>query len=294
MDSQEFGNPFCKKGEKIMPWCPKCKNEYKEGYTICADCGTELIASLEEGPVAIYFGTEEELQEMCNFMRANGIGETQIKYDEKEGTYELLVARKKATEAQKQLRVYLTKIVAPKKIAEMQCMAKEMEAVSKKEEMEEYNGPYQEADKKAEEYKSGADTLLIVGAAGIIALVLLNLGIIPISLTGFTKALITGVMGVMFVIFIITGISSRKSYKALKEQAGTEKDQKAEIQTYLKENIELESFDIDLIDDEPAMEILYFRRIEKMKEMIRSVYPSIDTAFMDYIIEETYPEIFES
>ena len=27
----------------IMPWCPNCDNEYKEGYTVCADCGTELI-----------------------------------------------------------------------------------------------------------------------------------------------------------------------------------------------------------------------------------------------------------
>ncbi len=278
-----------------MPWCPKCKNEYKEGYTVCADCGSQLVESLEEGPVAVYFGAENELEEMCNFMRANGIDETQIVYDKKEGTYELLVERKKAVEAQKQLRVYLSKIAAPKKLAQMQQMAEEMEAAQNQEEdKEEYNGPYQEAVKKAEEYKSGADTLLIVGAAGIIALVLLNLGIIPISLTGFTKALITGVMGVMFVIFLITGITSRKSYNALKAQADTEKDQKSEIQTYLKENIQIEYFDADLIDDEPAMEILYFRRIEKMKEMIRSTYPGIDVAFMDYIIEETYPEIFES
>ena len=277
-----------------MPWCPKCKNEYKEGYTVCADCGSQLVETLEEGPVAIYFGVEEELLEICNFMRANGIAETQVEYDKKEGTYELLVVRKKAKEAQKQLRVYLTKIAAPKKMEEMQRMAQEMEAIQEKKENEEYNGPYQEADKKAEDYKSGADTLIIVGIAGVIALVLLNLGIIPISLTGFSKAMITGVMGVMFVIFIITGISSRKSYKALKEQAGTEKDKKAEIQAYLKENISLDTFDADLIDDEPAMEILYFRRIEKMKEMIRSAYPSIDTAFMDYIIEETYSEIFEA
>ena len=277
-----------------MPWCPKCKNEYKEGYTVCADCGEQLVASLEEGPVAIYFGSEEELQEMCQFMKVNGIAETMIEYDKKEGTYELLVERKKAKEAQKQLRVYLTNIAAPKKMAEMQRIAQEMEPIQDEEETEEYNGPYQEADKKAEDYKSGADTLIIVGVAGIIALVLLNLGIIPISLTGFSKALITGVMGVMFVIFVITGITSRKSYKALKAQAGTEKNQKAEIQTYLKENIEIENFDADLTDDEPAMEILYFRRTEKMKEMIRSAYPSIDVAFMDYLIEETYPEIFES
>ena len=276
-----------------MPWCPKCKNEYKEGYTVCADCGTELVASLEDAPVAIYFGAEEELQEMCQFMCANGISETKIEFDSKEGTYELLVARKKEKEAKKQLHIYLTKIVAPKKMEEMQRMAQDMAASMENEEVEEYNGPYEEADKKAEEYKSGADSLLIVGVAGIIALILLNLGIIPISLTGFTKALITCVMGVMFVVFIMTGITSRKSYKTLMAKADTEKDQKAEIQNYLKETIEINDFDAELNDDEPAMEILYFRRIEKMKEMIRVKYPSIDSAFMDYIIEETYPEIFE-
>lgn len=29
-------------------WCPKCKNEYVEGITICADCGSELVESLTE------------------------------------------------------------------------------------------------------------------------------------------------------------------------------------------------------------------------------------------------------
>lgn len=26
-----------------MPWCPKCKSEYREGFTVCADCGTKLV-----------------------------------------------------------------------------------------------------------------------------------------------------------------------------------------------------------------------------------------------------------
>ena len=274
-----------------MPWCPKCKNEYKDGYTVCADCGTTLVASLDEGPVALYFGTEEELHEMCVFMRVNGIEETEVVFDEKENTYELLVARNKASEAQKQLRVYIAKIAAPKKLAEAEQMASEMEV--QEPEQEYYSGPYQEADKKAEEYKSGADTLLIVGTLGIVALVLLNLGIIPISLTFFTKILVTSVMGVMFVIFLGLGITSRKSYKVLKDQAGNEKDQKTEIQSYLKELIRSENFDGELTEDDPAMEILYFRRTQKMKELITEKYDSLDSAFVDYIIEETYAEIFE-
>jgi hypothetical protein len=31
-----------------MAWCPKCRNEYVEGITICADCGVELVDILPE------------------------------------------------------------------------------------------------------------------------------------------------------------------------------------------------------------------------------------------------------
>ena len=30
-----------------MSWCPKCKCEYREGFTICSDCGCELVEVLE-------------------------------------------------------------------------------------------------------------------------------------------------------------------------------------------------------------------------------------------------------
>lgn len=31
-----------------MPWCPKCKAEYREGIEICNDCKTELVKEREE------------------------------------------------------------------------------------------------------------------------------------------------------------------------------------------------------------------------------------------------------
>ena len=27
-------------------WCPKCKAEYRDGITICADCGCPLVKEL--------------------------------------------------------------------------------------------------------------------------------------------------------------------------------------------------------------------------------------------------------
>lgn len=31
-----------------MPWCPKCKTEYREGFKVCNDCGNELTEKLGE------------------------------------------------------------------------------------------------------------------------------------------------------------------------------------------------------------------------------------------------------
>jgi len=31
-----------------MPWCPKCKTEYQEGFEKCADCGSDLVDELPE------------------------------------------------------------------------------------------------------------------------------------------------------------------------------------------------------------------------------------------------------
>lgn len=44
-----------------MPWCPICKNEYREGISECADCKVPLVESLDnivEDADALLFSTE--------------------------------------------------------------------------------------------------------------------------------------------------------------------------------------------------------------------------------------------
>ncbi|NMB98208.1 MAG: hypothetical protein GYA02_16645 [Clostridiaceae bacterium] len=31
-----------------MPWCPRCRKEYREGFTKCSDCRSELTNQLQE------------------------------------------------------------------------------------------------------------------------------------------------------------------------------------------------------------------------------------------------------
>jgi hypothetical protein len=33
-------------------WCPKCRSEYREGFSECADCGVALVAALPIAPTA--------------------------------------------------------------------------------------------------------------------------------------------------------------------------------------------------------------------------------------------------
>ena len=47
-----------------MPWRPTCKNEYVEGIKVCADCGCELVDSLEEEKTAVIFGDRAQMENL--------------------------------------------------------------------------------------------------------------------------------------------------------------------------------------------------------------------------------------
>ena len=36
-----------------MPWCPHCKEEYRDGFTVCAECGEKLVDELPKQAVQV-------------------------------------------------------------------------------------------------------------------------------------------------------------------------------------------------------------------------------------------------
>ncbi|WP_432664012.1 DUF2007 domain-containing protein [Wukongibacter baidiensis] len=68
-----------------MPWCPKCKAEFREGIEICSDCKTELVDELEEEKID--YDEEVFLISVSGEIEANGI-EALLK------TYDIPVLRK--------------------------------------------------------------------------------------------------------------------------------------------------------------------------------------------------------
>ena len=229
-----------------MPWCPKCETEYREGITVCADCGSQLVEDLT------LEGKEEEKHQTMEEMMQN-MNEEEVKLFLEESKKEAMERRKRLAEGP---------------------------------------GVYVESSKKAQDFKSGGVSLLFVGGVGIILIILVLLGVIPLHMNIFSKYLVLGVMGTLFILFVVMGFLSVKSYRKFEIKASEEDNLTKNLTSWCKENLTKELIDSDL--EEAADELLYFVRTEKMKEIVSEKFMNLDAAFLDSFIDDIYPEIFES
>lgn len=245
-----------------MPWCPKCKSEYREGIKECADCKLPLMDELppeSENP----YSEEAEMKQMQQWVleAAEEFGEEKEEEHAepaKELSMETQIRNARLNAARDSVRVY------------------------------------QDKKSKAEDFKSSGYTLILVGTLGIAALVLLELGVFPFSLRAPGKYITYSVMGAMFLIFIIMGFSSFKSFKKYAKEAETEDDLTNRIKKWALENMTKDSMvrKASLPADMPE-EIKYFKYFEMLKNAIRTEFGEINAAYLESLAEELYGEIFE-
>lgn len=88
-------------------WCPKCKIEYREGITVCADCGTELVEELENLVDICEIKGEEPANEMIEFLQYSGIKKVRKEWMEETESFRLMVDMKDAQKAEKIVHGYL-------------------------------------------------------------------------------------------------------------------------------------------------------------------------------------------
>jgi len=231
-----------------MAWCPNCKNEYVEGIKTCADCGAELVESLDGISEKKPQGVLKEYAEISEEIKA---------LDE----------------------------MSQEELAEAAAAAKERNAWRKQ---------YQDSAQKAEDNKSSAYTLLVIGALGLIAVVLVLSDVIPLyQNAGVTKYFVCGVMGALFVIFLVLGVISMKNFRTLSADAESEKSLMEQMRKWCEENLGAEQIDEGLFGEEDlSEEQKYFVRTDKMKQVIESKFMNLEEAFLDHFIDEYYQEIF--
>jgi len=203
---------------------------------------------------------------------------------------ELSIQNKEEIEINDVSPLELLKNMSPEE-AEALLEESKKEAMERRKQVEEGPGLYVESSKKAQEFKSGAFSLLIVGGLGLVAVLLILFDIIPLQMNIFSKYLILGVMGTLFVLILVMGFLSIKSYKKFEIKATEEDNLTANISAWCKEHLTSDIIDAELEEEEE--ELKYFRRTEKMKEMISDKFMNLDAAFLDSFVDDLYQNIFE-
>lgn len=265
-----------------MAWCPVCKNEYREGIKVCSECGVELVEELNVSKkVPVVFGEKEQIEAYQNFLLSNQLADVSIEYDENEGVYELFVLERDLEKAKRMILVYQR---------EIQVLAEENngleDEISDSNEQKEESlpiGVYQSSMEKAQDSRSSAWVLLLVGTVGLVLMVLSILNILPVKLGN--SPLFTGTMIFMFGLFIVSGFVSMKSVRVLQNKALEENALTEELKKWCAENLKAENIDALTDMEDCPDEVLYFKRIEIIKNIINNEFMQLDQAFLDQFID---------
>lgn len=241
-------------------WCPKCKNEYRAGITICADCGSELVENLSEENG----NNETDMTES---------DETMAGYNEAMTEYNETIAETAGEDGQTDPVI---------------------DGISEPEDEPAPIKPaYVPKRSSYEDNRSSAWTFFLVGGVGAVLVILHIAGVIDFNLTGFSRILTNSVMGMLFVIFIVIGAVSAKNasrYKkeALEEEAVTSGILTAFHETYTRE-------EIDSLCKSAEAEGSYEQwncRFQFIKDWITQNHPELIEEYSEYVSETIYNDMF--
>ncbi len=223
-----------------MGFCPKCGYEYKPGFTMCSDCGVELVDELPKN------NTDAE-EYVTEFIPIEG----EEALENAEDGSELVNVRPRPVRS----------------------------------------ASYVDPMERAENYKSGAVVLFLVGIIGVIVLVLMDLKVIPINFFGSSNYLVNIVMGALFAIFIAMGVNSMINYNKLKTKASMDNELRQNIYNWVDTELDKSILDenVSETDDE---EIKFFNRTQILSEELSKRFDTLTDEFRDYIIEDLYDRIY--
>lgn len=278
-----------------MKICPKCKNEYRDSITHCADCGCELIDEGSEKVERKFLLEAEyplakeavEYLEYCKF--------TTVFADEpdEDGQVRLYCEKKEFKEAFKQVQGFV-------QVKMQEAMEEKLTGMSEaeveemvKEEIAEAppSNVYQNYEERAEEHKSSAVSFLIIGAIGLVVVALSWFDILPFSIGGSGNWFTHGILFAVFVIFILIGIVSAKSVSKYQELASKEATVQSALEKYMAETFNYEVMSQIIAGSE---EEAYFKRMTYMREQVAKDFPEVSEngSFVESLLDEHYDKLF--
>lgn len=289
-----------------MPWCPKCRLEYREGVQVCADCGSELTDELELKADIVELARvikKESADKLTGFLDYSGIRSAESIYDKTERVYIISVEEKDIKQARKLYEAFYVsekekKALESEPVCEDEGASMEDEALKK--EADEYElleetrklrsmaaSTYVKKEVQFNDLKSSAYMFIIFGILGIVLVILNVLNVISI----LSGALTYVVMTAMCVAFLFIGITSYIKSGKVKKQIHEEENLTSTLNKWLEENITEESL-AKMRDPNVSEEIEFLAIMQYIKEQVEEQFGELDESYLDQIAEEFYDRKF--
>lgn len=152
---------------------------------------------------------------------------------------------------------------------------------------------YENSEDKYKDNLSSAITFFVCGSAGIIILILNDLGILKFVVKGSSNfILINIVLGLLFVGFIAIGFWSLKYSKNIKNKAAIENKDTDTILAWLNENVSRDDIESSYNND-IAEEMKYFNRSDYIKSAILKQFPETEDNLADTVADKYIDTLFE-
>lgn len=304
-----------------MPWCPKCRTEYREGITVCADCKVELVAEYKDAllqdatEMLVKVDAEHQMfvKKMHDFLEYSGIASVVLNEGDMIGVYVAPSDYKQAKKCFKAFYSVETEMVLQQAAENAFMKGEEFDYFGDDDNEEETdedtnaalgyeaitpnasasvsesteNETYTSAAAKYEDYHSSGVTFVVLGVLGVGFALLNFMDVISLFGSGFSCF----VLFVIFGIFLILGIFSFTKADQLKELAENEKKLVAEANEWMEKNFSADML-VCLNEEEASSEnikpkeILYMDCLDQLVESLLAAFPTLHDSLAEQLVED--------